>query len=409
MKIPELLAPAGNMEKLRVAIAYGADAVYFGGRSFGLRAFAANFSDEEIAAAVDCVHQAGRRAYVTVNVFPHNDDLAGLPAYLTLLRDCKADAAIISDPGVYRLARQTVPGLPLHLSTQANTTNWASALFWQELGIKRIVLARELSLADIGLIREKTALELEAFVHGAMCISYSGRCLLSSYLTGRDANRGECAQACRWRYQVVEETRPGQYFPVREDERGTYIFNSKDLCLLPRLAELAASGLDSLKIEGRMKSVHYVATVVKVYREALDALAAAPENFAVRGEWLAELAKISHRPYTTAFADGKTGGGDQVYDHNTYSQTHEFVGLVKSYDPKGGLAAVEQRNNMKVGEEIEVLQPRGENFHQRIGAMFDEDGASITVAPHPQQLVYIPLERPVNELAMLRRKVTDHV
>ncbi len=409
MKIPELLAPAGNLEKLRVAVAYGADAVYFGGRNFGLRAYADNFSDEEIPAAVAAAHAAGRKAYVTVNVFPHNDDLAALPAYLALLRDCGADAAIISDPGVYRIARQVAPELPLHVSTQANTTNWSAALFWQELGVSRVVLARELSLADIRLVRAKTAVELEAFVHGAMCISYSGRCLLSNYLAGRDANRGECAQACRWRWHVVEETRPGQYLPLQEDGRGSYIFNSRDLCLLPHIPELAASGLDSLKIEGRMKSVHYVATVVRVYREALDAYAAAPGEFAVRDEWRDELAKVSHRSYTNGFAFGRTGRGDQVYDGATYSQSHDFVGLVRGYDAATGRALVEQRNNMKVGEEIEVLQPQGANFRQTIAAMYDAAGQPIAAAPHPQQLVHIPLARPVGELAMLRRRVTGDV
>lgn len=404
MKIPELLAPAGNLEKLRVAVAYGADAVYFGGKSFGLRAYADNFRDEEIPAAVAAAHAAGRKAYVTVNVFPHNDDLAALPAYLSLLCDCGADAAIISDPGVFRLARQAAPGLPLHISTQANTTNWSAALFWQELGVRRVVLARELSLDEIRLVRAKATVELEAFVHGAMCISYSGRCLLSNYLAGRDANRGECAQACRWRYSVVEETRPGHYLPLDEDGRGSYIFNSKDLCLLPHIPELAAAGLDSLKIEGRMKSVHYVATVVKVYREALDAYAAAPEDFAVRGEWRDELAKVSHRPYTSGFAFGRTGREDQVYGGATYSQSHDFVGLVRDYDPASGRATVEQRNNMKVGEEIEVLQPRGANFRQVITAMCDADGRPIAVAPHPQQIVHIPMERPAGELAMLRRR-----
>ncbi|HWQ62303.1 MAG TPA: U32 family peptidase C-terminal domain-containing protein, partial [Negativicutes bacterium] len=354
-------------------------------------------------------HEAGRKAYVTVNIFPHNDDLAALPAYLAFLRDSGADAAIIADPGVYRLARQVAPGLSLHVSTQANTTNWSAALFWEELGVRRVVLAREVSLADIRLIRAKTTLELEAFVHGAMCISYSGRCLLSNYLAGRDANRGECAQACRWRYHVVEETRPGQYFPVSEDGRGTYVFNSKDLCLLPHIPELAASGLDSLKIEGRMKSVHYVATVVKVFREALDTYAADPERFAVRGQWLAELDKISHRPYTAGFAFGPTGRDDQLYGQETNSQSHDFVGLVRSYDPASGRAAVEQRNNMKVGEEIEVLQPQGANFSQVITTMYDDSGSPIQVAPHPQQLVSMQMDRPVAAMAMLRRRVAGDV
>lgn len=409
MKIPELLAPAGSMEKLRVALAYGADAVYFGGKNFGLRAFADNFDDAAVATAVAAAHEAGRKAYVTVNVFPHNAELAALPAYLALLRDCGADAAIISDPGVFRIAREAAPGLPIHISTQANTVNWSSALFWEQQGASRVVLAREVSLDDIRLIRAKTGLELEAFVHGAMCISYSGRCLLSNYLAGRDANRGECAQACRWRYGVVEETRPGEYLPVGEDAHGTYIFNSKDLCLLDHIPALAAAGADSLKIEGRMKSVHYVATVVKVYREALDAYAADPEGFAVRGEWRDELAKISHRPYTTGFAFGAAGPDSQSYDLGANSQSHDFVGLVRGYDAGSGLAAVEQRNNMKVGEEIEVLQPRGANFRQIITAMYGDGGAPISVAPHPQQLVTMPLDRPVAPLAMLRRRVTADV
>jgi len=409
MKIPELLAPAGSPEKLRVALAYGADAVYFAGRNYGLRAFADNFSDEEIAAAIAETHRAGRRAYVTVNIFPHNDDLGALPAYLAFLRDCGADAASVSDPGVFRLARKTAPELPIHISTQANTVNWAAALFWEELGVRRVVLAREVSLADIRIIRAKTGLELEAFVHGAMCVSYSGRCLLSNYLTGRDANRGECAQACRWRWHVVEETRPGQYFPVSEDRRGTYVFNSKDLCLLPHIPDLVGSGLDSLKIEGRMKSVHYVATVVKVYREALDAYAANPEDFAGRKEWLAEFEKISHRPYTAGFAFGPAGRDDQLYDGETYTQSYDFVGLVRGYDAASGRATVEQRNNMKVGEEIEVLQPQGDNFRQVIAAMYDVDDAPIASAPHPQQQVFIPMERPVAPMAMLRRRVTGDV
>lgn len=409
MNKPELLAPAGNLEKLEVALAYGADAVYFGGKMFGLRAFSDNFSEDELAAGIAMAHRAGRKAYVTVNVFAHNDDLAALPEFLSFIQASGADAAIVADPGVLRLAREVAPALPIHISTQANTTNWSTALFWQGLGVRRVVLAREITLADIELIRAKTTIELEAFVHGAMCVSYSGRCLLSNYLTGRDANRGECAQPCRWRYRLEEETRPGQFMPVTEDARGTYIFNSKDLCLLARIPELAASGLNSFKIEGRMKSVHYVATVVKVYRQALDAWAADPGGYAVREDWLAELAKVSHRPYTTGFYFGRTGPDDQIYGQATYSQSHEFVGLVRGYDPANGRALVEQRNNMKVGEEVEVLQPEGDNFRQVIAEMYDAEGQAITVAPHPQQLVAIPLGRPVAALAMLRRQVATDV
>ncbi|MDR3592987.1 MAG: U32 family peptidase [Negativicutes bacterium] len=406
MKKIELLAPAGNLEKLTIALAYGADAVYFGGKAFGLRAFSENFDEIELKQGIATTHAAAKKAYITVNIFPHNEDLAALPDYLRFLRDSGADAVIISDLGVWRIAREVVPDLPLHISTQANNTNWASVLAWQDMGAGRVVMAREVSLADIAAIREKTRLELEAFIHGAMCVSYSGRCLMSNYLTGRDANRGECAQPCRWKYYLMEETRPGQYYPVLEDERGSYFFNSKDLCLLPFLPRLARAGLDSFKIEGRMKSVHYVATVVKVYREALDAFAADPDNYTVSRMWWEELAKISHRPYTSGFYFGQTSEDDQIYGSATYNQSHDFVGLVHSYDPATGMALVEQRNNMKLGEEIEVLQPGEPNFCQKITRMIDRDGSELTVAPHAQQLVSMPLERPVARFAMLRRKVT---
>jgi putative protease len=315
------------------------------------------------------------------------------------------DALIISDPGIFSIARSIAPKLSLHISTQANNTNWASAQFWQSQGAKRIVLARELSLAEMRGIREKTNLELEAFVHGAMCISYSGRCLLSNYLTGRDANRGECAQACRWKYSVVEETRPGQYFPVLEDERGAYVFNSRDLCLLPHIDDLIAAGLDSFKIEGRMKSVHYVATVVKIYRQAIDTYCADPSGFAARPEWLTELAKISHRAYTKGFAFAKTTAADQIYGDRTYHQTHDFVGLVHSYDPVGKTAIVEQRNNMKTGETIEFMRPDQPNFQQTITRMTDLEGNELSVAPHAQQLVRMNVLQPVAPFSMLRRPV----
>lgn len=407
MKKPEILAPAGNLEKLKIALVYGADAVYLGGKAYGLRAFSDNFGEEELQQGIDFAHSLNKRVYVTVNIFPHNDDLAGLPDYIRLLDRMGADAVIVSDPGVYRIAREAAPRLPIHISTQANTTNWSSVLFWQELGAKRVVLARELSLAEIREIRDKADLELEAFVHGAMCISYSGRCLLSNYFTGRDANRGECTQSCRWKYYVMEETRPGEYFPVVEDERGAYIFNSKDLCLLPYIPAIAAAGLNSLKIEGRMKSVHYVATVAKVYREAIDSYFNRPDAFQIRPEWLRELEKISHRAYTAGFSFEKAGPNDQIYNSKTYTQTHDFVGLVKEYDPLTGMALIEQRNNMKTGEEIEIMQPGRPNFCQKITRMLDETGNSIEVAPHPQQLIRMPLDQPVAEFAMLRRKVVE--
>jgi len=408
MKQLELLAPAGNMEKLQMALLYGADAVYMGGKSFGLRAFSDNFTDEELKEAVAFTHEQGKKAYITINIFPHNDDLPALPDYISYVRDIGADAIIISDPGIFRIAREVAPALPIHISTQANNTNWSSVKFWEDQGVSRVVMAREISLEDISLIQSKVSVELEAFVHGAMCISYSGRCLLSNYFTqNRDANRGECAQVCRWKFAVVEEKRPDQYYPVLEDDRGTYLFNSKDLCLLPHIPQLAASGLTSFKIEGRMKSVHYVATVTRVYREALDAYLADPERFVVRDEWWQELSKISHRPYTTGFYFAKTTENDQIYTGSTNTQTHDFVGLVRSYDAERQLATVEQRNNIKVGEEIEISQPGKSNFTQIIATMTDHEGNSIQVAPHPQQLVILPVDQPVVPFAMLRRKVKE--
>jgi len=409
VKKPELLAPAGTLEKLKMALLYGADAVFMGGKAFGLRAFGGNFDNEQLKQGIEFAHSLQKKAYVTVNIFPHNEDLEALPDYIRFLDENHADAVIISDLGVYRIVREVAPNLPIHISTQANNTNWSSVLCWQELGAGRVVLARELSLAEIEVIRSKVDIELEAFVHGAMCISYSGRCLMSNYFTDRDANRGECAQPCRWKFNLVEEKRPGEYYPVMEDERGTYIFNSKDLCLLPHLPELIKSGLNSFKVEGRMKSVHYVATVIKAYREAIDAYMADPEKFSIKTEWLEELQKISHRAYTTGFYFNEISQHDQIYASSSYDQTHDFIGLVKSYDESTRLAVVEQRNNMKVGQEIEIMQPQQSNFSQEITELFDMDGNSISVAPHPQQLVMMRMSNPVREFAMLRRKVEEYV
>ena len=404
MKKPELLAPAGTMEKLQMALAYGADAAYLGGTQFGLRAFGGNFTNDEIRAAVQLAHGMGRKVYVTVNVFPHNDDLVSLPDYLRFLAEAGVDAVLVADLGVFMCAREVAPALPVHISTQANNVNWRTVRAWQELGAARVVLARELSREEICEIRRHTSVELELFVHGAMCISYSGRCLLSSYFTGRDANRGGCAQSCRWKYALVEASRPGEYYPVEEDERGTYIMNSKDLCLLPYLDEVVASGIDSLKIEGRMKSVHYVASVVKAYRMALDA-ACAGTPYEVREEWIEELGKVSHRAYTTGFFFGKTTEEDQIYGSSSYEQTSDFVGLVRAYDPVTALATVEQRNNMKLGQEIEIFQPRGASFRQELSEMWDADGQPITAAPHPQQIVCIRMAQAVEVSSILRRDV----
>lgn len=406
----ELLAPAGSMDKMKMAFLYGADAVYLGGKSFGLRAFSDNFSNEELKEAVDYAHARGKHIHVTVNIFPHNDDLKGLPEYLVYLRDIGVDAVLIADPGIFALARQLVPDLPVHISTQANTTNWASTKFWRDNGASRVVMAREVSLRDVKEIHAKVPdVELEGFIHGAMCISYSGRCLLSNYFTqNRDSNRGQCVQCCRFKYNIVEEKRPGQYFPVVEDERGTYIFNSKDLCLLPYLPDLYDAGLCSLKIEGRMKSVHYVATVVKVYRQAIDAYERDPEHFHVRPEWLQELEKISHRPYTRGFSVSRPTEADQVYSHSSNTQTHEFIGLVRSYDREKHIAWIEQRNHFKTGQTVEFLQPKGKLVTLTLPPMTDGDGNPITAAPHAQQLVGIPCDTPLEEYSMMRREVIHH-
>ena len=403
-KKPELLAPAGTMEKLQMALAYGADAAYLGGAQFGLRAFGGNFTNEEIRAAVNLAHGVGKKIYVTVNVFPHNDDLVSLPDYLRFLADVEVDAVLVADLGVFMLAREIARQLPVHISTQANNVNWRTVRAWQELGAERVVLARELSREEIREIRRHTDVEMELFVHGAMCISYSGRCLLSSYFTGRDANRGGCAQSCRWKYALVEESRPGECYPIEEDARGTYIMNSKDLCLLPYLDEVVDSGIDSLKIEGRMKSVHYVASVVKAYRMALDACLTGT-SYKVREEWLTELEKVSHRSYTTGFFFGKTTEADQIYGSSSYEQTSDFVGLVRAYDEKTKIAAVEQRNNMKLGQEIEIFQPVGAAFRQKLAEMWDTEGQEIAAAPHPQQIIRMRMAQPVEVNSILRRDV----
>jgi len=404
-KRPELLAPAGTLEKMKMAILYGADAVYLGGQAFGLRALGGNFTDAELREAVAFAHARGKKVYVTVNVYPHDGDMEGLPDYLRFLERIHVDALLVADLGVFAVARDVVSSLPIHVSTQANTVNAAAVRAWKALGAERVVLARELSLQEIAAIRSSVEIELEMFVHGAMCISMSGRCLLSAYMTGRDANRGACAQSCRWRYALMEEQRPGEYFPIEEDEHGTYMMNSKDLCLLPHLADVIATGVDSLKIEGRMKSVHYVASVTKAYRAAIDAYVADPGKFAIDPAWTAELGKVSHRPYTTGFALHRATADDQIYGSSSYEQTSDFIGLVRSYDAATGWATVEQRNHMRVGEEIELFQPTLAGFRQTLGEMTDEAGVPVDRAPHPQQIVHIRMEQPVEPYAIVRRDV----
>lgn len=402
MKI-ELLAPAGDLEKLKIAVLYGADAVYLGGRHFGLRAGAGNFDEIDLVQGVRFAHEHGARVYVTVNIFAHNRDLERLPAYLDMICEAGADAVIVSDPGVVSTIRKLHPALPVHLSTQANTTNWAAARFWEEYGVRRIVLARELSLEEIREIRDQVGLELEIFIHGAMCISYSGRCLLSSYMTGRDANRGDCAQSCRWKYALVEEKRPGEYFAIEEDGRGSYIIGSKDLCLIEHIPELVSAGVSSFKIEGRMKSVNYVAGVVKAYREALDAYSSDPENYCFNPAWLEEIEKVSHRDYTTGFLFGSPGSSGQHYKGEIYRRSHVFAGLIRGYDSGTGMAVVEQRNRFAVGDEVEIMAPRGESFRQKITGIIDEEGNAVEAAPHPQQIVHVPIDRPVPCCAILRK------
>jgi putative protease len=404
MDIPELLAPAGDLEKLKAAVVFGADAVYLGGKQFSLRERAGNFTLEELAAGVEFAHARGVKVYVAVNIFARNRDLDDLPTYLKQLERIGVDAVIVSDPGVLTLVRETTPGLPVHLSTQANTTNWKAARFWQEQGVSRIILARELGLEEIREIRRQVTVPLEIFVHGAMCISYSGRCLLSSYMTGRDANRGDCAQACRWRYALVEEKRPGEYFPLEEDSRGTYILSSRDLCLLEYIPQLVEAGINSLKIEGRVKSIHYVATVVSVYRQALDAYRADPGRFRVRKRWLEELGKVSHREYTTGFFAGPPVRAAQGAVDSIYLRPYTFTGVVREYDPARGLALVEQRNRFARGEVLEVLLPGGETFSFTVTGLYDENMDPVDAAPHPRQRVFLSLPRPVLPWSLLRRR-----
>lgn len=389
MNKPELLAPAGNLEKLKTAINFGADAVYLGGSKLNLRAFADNFSADELKEGIQYAHSRNRKVYVTLNVFPHNEDMEGLEDYLKELYSLNVDAVIVSDPGIIMTAREVVPDLELHLSTQANNVNWKSAIFWHKQGIKRIVLARELSLEQIKDIRAKLpeSCELEAFVHGSMCMSYSGRCLLSNYMTGRDANRGECAQPCRYKYYLMEEKRPGEYFQVFEDDKGTYIMNSKDLCMIEHIPELVQSGITSFKIEGRMKSSFYVATVVKSYRQAIDAYFQNPEEYKYDEKWMHNLTMASHREYHTGFYFGEKN--KQVYGSSSYIRTHDIVGIVKEYDETKGIALIEQRNKVFSGDKVEILRPEGDNLEVVLDDMRDKEGNPISSTPQAQMLYTI--------------------
>ncbi len=404
----ELLAPAGNLEKLKIAVTYGADAVYFGGEAFSLRAGAGNFTIEEMKEGIAFAHERGVKCYLTLNIFAHNGDIEPLKEYLAEIRDIGLDACLISDPGILFLVRSMLPDMEIHLSTQANMTNYMAGQFWHEQGVRRLVLARELSLKEIHEMRRQIPqdMELESFVHGAMCISYSGRCLLSSVMTGRDANRGLCAHPCRYSYALMEEKRPGEYFPVEEDIRGTYIMNSKDLCMIRHIPDLAEAGISSAKIEGRMKSIYYIAVVIHAYRQALDAYYADPEHWEFREEWFQELCKASHREFSTGFYFGPAGPETQNYQSSRYIKEYTFAGLVKDYDASSGTALVEQRNKVSLGEEVEVFGPDISFFTQKIEDMRDaETGELLESAPHAQQMLKIKMEQPVKPGYMLRKRV----
>ncbi len=406
MKKVELLAPAGNIDKLKYALNYGADAVYIGGKSFGLRAFAGNFTINEIDAGVRYAHKRNKKVYLTMNIFPKNSDFEGLSTYLGQLQEIGVDALIVADPGIISVIQDKYPDFEVHLSTQANCTNYQSALFWKNQGVKRVVLARELNIKEIKEIKEKTQMEIETFVHGAMCISYSGRCLLSNYMAGRDSNKGECAQSCRWNYNLVEEKRPGEYYPIVQDDRGTYIFNSQDMSLFNGIDKIIEAGVDSLKIEGRMKSIYYVSTVVRAYRKLIDNYYNPSEEFNFN-YWKNELEKVSHRPYTTGFYFGELEKDSAFIDSSTYIQPYDFVGIVKEYDPFNKMAVVEQRNNFKVGDKIEVFGPNTNDFTFIIDKIFSEAGYEMDVVPTPKTIVKVPIPFPVKSMDLLRRECSN--
>lgn len=403
----ELLAPAGDMEKLKTAIIYGADAVYFGGELFSLRAGAGNLSIEEIREAMDFIHEHNAKGYMTINIYPHNDDIPPLKAYLERIKDIPIDAFLVSDPGVMTIVKSIIPDAEIHISTQANTTNYMTAAFWvQQMGATRIVAAREMSLEELKEMKKVLPpdTEIEAFVHGAMCMSYSGRCLLSNFMVGRDANRGSCTHPCRWKYSLVEEKRPGEYYPIEEDERGSYIMNSRDLCMLDKLPDLIDAGIYSLKIEGRMKSPFYVATVVSAYRAALDSYLDNPDNYEFQEKWFTELCKASHREFYHGFYYSKPDSSGQNYSSSDYTREYSFIGVVRGFEHDTGLTIVEQRNKFSIGEDIEVFGPRTEYTDEIVREMYDEDNNPIESAPHPQQIIKIKLSKAYPENFILRKK-----
>lgn len=406
MKKPELLVPASSLEVLKTAVKYGADAVYIGGEVFGLRAKAKNFTIEEMTQGVEFAHAHGVKVYVTANILAHNADIEPVKVYFNDLKKVRPDALIISDPAIFTIAKEMLPDMELHISTQANNTNYGTYRFWHSLGAKRVVSARELSIREIKEIRENIPddLEIETFVHGAMCISYSGRCLLSSFMTGRDANKGACTHPCRWKYAVVEESRPGQYMPVEENERGTYIFNSKDLCMIEHIPELVDAGIDSFKIEGRMKTALYVATVARTYRMAIDDYFESPAKYEVNIEkYKTLISQCTYRQYTTGFFFGKPDENTQIYDNNVYERDYVYLGLVGD-NPKDTLYELEQKNKFSVGDKIEVMKATGEDIEVTVAAMYDEEYTPIESCPHPKQKIFVDLGMKLDKGDVLRVK-----
>ena len=404
MKKPELLIPASSLEVLKTAVIFGADAVYIGGDAFGLRAKAKNFSPEEMKEGIEFAHEHGVKVHVTVNILAHNYDLDGVEKYLHELKELKPDALIIADPGIFMKARRICPEIDIHVSTQANNTNYETYNFWHDLGAKRVVAARELSINEIKEITSKIPddLEMECFIHGAMCISYSGRCLLSNYSTGRDANKGACTHPCRWKYAVVEEKRPGEYLPVYENDRGTYIFNSKDLCMIEHIPELVDAGVDSCKIEGRMKTALYVATVARTYRKAIDDFFESEEKYKENMPWyLEQISKCTYRQFTTGFYFGKPTYETQIYDNNTYVNEYIYLGIVGEIDNRG-YAKFEQRNKFCVGDEIEIMKPDGTDVKVTVRGMYAEDGTPVESCPHSKEIIYVDLSSPAEKYDILR-------
>ncbi|MDE6891826.1 MAG: U32 family peptidase [Lachnospiraceae bacterium] len=406
MNKPELLIPASSLEVLKTAVLFGADAVYIGGEAFGLRAKAKNFSPDEMKQGIEFAHAHNARVHVTANILAHNEDLEGAEKYFGELKELGPDALIIADPGMFMLAKKVCPEIDIHISTQANNTNYMTYRFWHGLGAKRVVCARELSLKEIREIRDNIPedMEIESFIHGSMCISYSGRCLLSSFLAGRDANQGACTHPCRWKYAVMEESRPGEYFPIYENERGTYIFNSKDLCMIEHIPEMIAAGINSFKIEGRMKTALYVAAVARTYRKAIDDYLESEEKYRRNMEWYKEeIAKSVHRQFTTGFYFGKPDENTQIYDSSTYVNEYVYLGIIEEVSEEKGIR-IEQKNKFCVGDEIEIMKPDGQNVAAKVLSLTTTDGEAVESAPHPRQVLWVGLDARGEKYDLLRVK-----